>query len=1033
MSKIQFPCRVLIICRDLGKNMITFQAFIIKLTTFWEKQGCIIHQGYDLEVGAGTFNPATFLRSLGPEPYQAAYIEPSRRPTDGRYGTNPNRLQHYFQYQVIMKPSPPNMQELYLQSLEALGFNLKEHDIRFVHDDWESPTLGAWGLGWEVWMDGMEITQYTYFQSVGGVELHPISGEITYGIERLAMYLQKVNSIFDLQWNDHLTYGDIYRQNEIEWSHYNFEKASTSMWMRHFEDYEREANQLMEEGFPIPAYDFVMKASHAFNILDARGVISVTERTGYIARIRNLACQIANSYIASREKQGFPLLKSEKKNPLYSPSILNENLLNVHPDSTEDYLLEIGSEELPATFVSIGSQNLEKQIKALLSKEEIPYEGISVYATPRRLTVLIHQLAKGKPAQTIEKKGPSVDQAYLHDGTLKPAGEGFFRILGIPAPTLEAIKGGKIQGLEIRSIKGGDYLFGRIQQEGRATAAILQEALPSLILNLEFPKKMRWGDVEITYARPMQWIVSLFGQEVIPFRVGPIQAGRTTYGHRQLAPAACQLEKAQDYLQTLTDHFVIADPEKREESIQSQLSQIEADLKVKIIEKDRVIPQVLNLTEWPLLTYATFNAEYLKVPKEVLISEMVEHQKYFPVINLDGSFKNLFVITANIPPTDQIREGNQRVLSARLSDGSFLYEEDLKIPLEKFNEKLKTVTFQKELGSVFQKVERIMAHGAIIQKMLDISSPDKVKRAALLCKADLASNMVYEFPELQGVIGTYYALGHQEDKEVATSINEHWMPRGENAPLPETETGSIISLADKFDNLIGSFALGFKPTSSSDPYALRRQVLGIIKILIKGKHHLSLKDCLLACANSFPSHLLTNKNQIVEEILAFITNRVKTVFLDYGFYKDEIEASLAFGCNDIYDTYCRVKALHEFRKQAKPQFDSLYEVYKRAKGQLEGHKAAEISQERLIEPAEQQLYTLLENQQIIFNETLAKRDYNQAYALIATIQPPLALLFEKVKILADDPKIRENRLALLKRVFNLFGDILDFSKIQEKS
>ena len=1018
--------------------MITFQEFLNRLTAFWEKQGCVIHQGYDLEVGAGTFNPATFLRCLGPEPYRAAYVEPCRRPTDGRYGTNPNRLQHYFQYQVVLKPSPDNIQDLYLQSLEALGFDLKEHDIRFVHDDWESPTLGAWGLGWEVWMDGMEITQFTYFQAVGGMELKPITGEITYGIERLAMYLQKVNSIFDLQWNQDLTYGDIYHRNEVEWSHYNFEKASTSMWQKHFEDYEKEAKKLIADHLPIPAYDFVMKASHAFNLLDARGAISVTERTGYIARIRELARQIAETYIASRENQGYPLLERAKAKQKTAPSLslekplLSETLLNVPSDRKEDYLLEIGSEELPASFVTIGSQNLEKQMRTLLEKEELAFERISVYSTPRRLAVYIHQLAMGKPAQNIEKKGPAIDQAYSPEGQLKPAGEGFFRSLGIPAPQLEAIRQGQVEGLEIRSIKGVPYLFGLLRQEGRVTAAILHEQLPALILNLEFPKKMRWGSVEISYARPLHWIVSLFGQEVVPFQVGPIQAGRMTYGHRQLAPQGRSLNQAQDYVQVLEDHFVMADAEQREQSIQEQLNRLEEELKATIIERERVIPQVLNLVEWPYLTSATFRSEFLRAPKEVLISEMVEHQKYFPLMQADGSLKNLFIITANVPPTDQIREGNQRVLSARLSDGVFLYEEDLKMRLEDFNEKLKKVTFQKDLGSVYQKVERLLAHAQILQKILKISTPYRVERAALLSKADLASNMVYEFPELQGIMGAYYALAQGEDPEVAQAINEHWMPRGENAPLPETETGVIISLADKLDNLLGCFSLGLKPTSSSDPYALRRQVLGMIKILIKGQYELPLRECLLACADHFPSSIIRNKQDILEEILAFITNRIKTVFQDYGFYKDEIEASLAYGCHDIYDTFCRVKALHEFRQQAKAQFSSLYEVYKRAKGQLNGHHAMHVVPEQLVEPAEQQLNTLLNHQQTAFQEALTKRDYNRAYALIATIQPALADLFDQVKILADDPKIRENRLALLRRVFNLFGEILDFSKIQEK-
>lgn len=1020
--------------------MHTFQEFLRNLSAFWEKQGCIIQQGYDLEVGAGTFNPTTFLRCLGPEPYRAAYIEPCRRPADGRYGTNPNRLQHYFQYQVILKPSPPNMQELYLQSLEAVGFDLKEHDIRFVHDDWESPTLGAWGLGWEVWMDGMEITQYTYFQAVGGIDLKPITGEITYGIERLAMYLQKVDSIFDLKWSEDLTYGDIYHRSEVEWSHYNFEKASASMWLRHFEDYENEARRILADKLPIPAYDFVLKASHAFNLLDARGVISVTERTGYIARIRDLAKQVAEIYILSRHEQGYPLLnrskgfdqKLESSDSAEKSLHFADDLLNVHPDDTEDFLLEIGSEELPAAFVAIGSKNLEKSMRSLLEKEQLAYERISVYATPRRLSIYVHQLAKGKPSQVVEKKGPPLEQAYHPDGTLKPAGEGFFRSLNIPAPQLEAIRQGQIPGISIRPIKDVPYLFGTLHQEGRATAAILSEQLPQFILGLEFPKKMRWGSSEISYARPLRWIVALFGKDLIPLHIDQIASGRTTYGHRQLAPEARSLERAQNYLSTLRTLFVMADAAERERVIIEALDKLETEQNIRIIERAKVLDQVVNLVEWPYPTLSEFQSEFLRIPKEVLISEMVEHQKYFPVTDQNGALRNLFVITANVPSTDQIRQGNQRVISARLSDGVFLYEEDLKVPLEHFNEKLKKVTFQKELGTVYEKSERVAAHAKVLQSMLNISNPQKTARAALLCKADLASNMVYEFPELQGTIGKYYAEACGEDAEVAQAIDEHWMPRGENAPLPETETGILVSLADKIDNLLGCFCIGLRPTSSSDPYALRRQVLGMIKILIKGQYELPLHDCLMRCAGHFPDKIMKNKQEVVDEILNFITNRIKTVFLEYGFQKDEIEASLSRGCKDIYDTYCRVRALHEFRKQAQQQFSSLYEVYKRAKGQLNGEQHPQIDEKLLLEPAEKKLYTLLDAQQAAFQEALKDKNYNQAYRLIATIQPALADLFNEVKILADEPKVRDNRLALLKRVFNLFDEILDFSKIQEK-
>ena len=290
--------------------MLTFQQLILRLNEFWDRQGCVLLQPYDMEVGAGTFHTATFLRAIGPEPWNAAYVQPSRRPKDGRYGENPNRLQHYYQYQVVLKPSPADIQERYLASLAALGIDAKEHDIRFVEDDWESPTLGAWGLGWEVWLDGMEVTQFTYFQEVGSLACRPVLGEITYGLERLAMYLQGKESIYDLVWTPGVSYGDVYHQNEVEQSRYNFELSNPEMLFRHFGEYETEAKRLIEAQCVLPAYEMVMKASHAFNLLDARGAISVTERAAHIARVRALARAVAQAYYDSREKLGFPMGRS---------------------------------------------------------------------------------------------------------------------------------------------------------------------------------------------------------------------------------------------------------------------------------------------------------------------------------------------------------------------------------------------------------------------------------------------------------------------------------------------------------------------------------------------------------------------------------------------------------------------------------------------------------------------------------------------------------------------------------------------------
>ena len=288
---------------------MNFQDIISRLNQYWADQGCVIQQPYDMEVGAGTFHPATLLRALGPEPWKAAYVQPSRRPTDGRYGNNPNRLQHYYQYQVVLKPSPIEVQELYLGSLKRFGLDLLEHDIRFVEDDWESPTLGAWGLGWEVWLDGMEITQFTYFQQAGSIDLFPATVEITYGLERIAMYLQGVDSVYDIAWNDSISYGDIFHQAEVEFSTFNFEEANVPELINYFNTYEEEGLKLVEKGLILPAYDYCLKCSHTFNLLDARKAISVAERTRYIGRIRNIARKVASGYVTQREEMGHPLIK----------------------------------------------------------------------------------------------------------------------------------------------------------------------------------------------------------------------------------------------------------------------------------------------------------------------------------------------------------------------------------------------------------------------------------------------------------------------------------------------------------------------------------------------------------------------------------------------------------------------------------------------------------------------------------------------------------------------------------------------------
>jgi glycyl-tRNA synthetase len=492
------------------------------------------------------------------------------------------------------------------------------------------------------------------------------------------------------------------------------------------------------------------------------------------------------------------------------------------------------------------------------------------------------------------------------------------------------------------------------------------------------------------------------------------------------------VERPSLYLKALAERKVMVHIGEREASIREQLSEIETSLDAQALEKERVIPQVLHLVEWPMLTFATFDEAFLRAPKQVLISEMVEHQMYFPIGDAEGNLRNMFIITADNTPNDLIREGNQKVLSARLSDGTFLYEQDLETSFDVWNEKLKSVTFQKELGSVYDKVTRMGHHLSALHELLQTHNPDaetgdltKAQRAVTLCKADLASQLVNEFPDLQGVIGAHYAQLRGEDGEVAQAIDEHWMPRGESAPLPKTMIGALASMSDKIDNLLGCFLAGLKPTSSSDPYALRRQVLGLIRILLHRKLYLPLPEVFKRGTEQF-----SQQENVWPDLSHFITNRIKTIFAEYGVKKDEIEASLSGGFSDIYDTFLRVQALHQFRKED-DRFGRLFEVFKRAKGQLDGQKPETFDASLLVEEAEKQLADAIESAENMVQEHISAHAYDEAYASLATLQPHLARMFDEVRVLAEDDKLKRNRIALLQRVFQLFERLLDFSKIQE--
>ncbi len=990
--------------RPLGKvlHMKTFQDIITTLQAFWTSKQCILQQGYDLESGAGTFNPETFLRCLGPEPFRLCNVEICRRPTDGRYGKNPNRLQKFHQFQVILKPSPPDFQKLYLESLEEIGFNLKNHDIRFVHDDWESPTQGAWGLGWEVWCDGMEITQFTYFQSIGGLDVKPVAGELAYGLERIAMFLQNKSNVYDVAFNDELTYGDVFLQSEVESCHYNFETANTEMLQRHFQEYESEAKKQLGLGFPTIAYDFAVRASHTFNLLDARSAISTTARVNLMHRIKDLCCQSAELYVSHRKAMGFPLLKESLQKEAFKPKAPQFN--RIKPSTIDDLLIEIGSEEIPSAFLPAALSNFEKAIRTLFEEKELLFESIELFGTPRRIAIILKGTAGGTLDQMIERKGPGVDIAFDENGKLTKQGLGFFSSIDLQEASRSAVEAGEIEHLQI---KEGKYLFAMVKKKGTATIDIIREALPQIIANLSFPKKMRWGTGSETYARPIQWITLLYGRVPIEIKYGDIVSSNITYGHSQIDPRPIKIRHPRQYRKKLKNRWVIANIAERKNHLNKQLDKICEKLEVQIPEREKVLNEVLFLSEYPFIGSSTFESRFLDLPPELLISEMIDHQRYFPLKDQEGNLLPQFLVAVDKKPTEQILRNNSAVLTARLSDGLFLYEQDLLTPLESFNEKLKNVVFHKDLGSIFDKSVRVKK---MAEKLATILGKAPPLQAAELCKADLASAVVYEFPDLQGIMGKYYALKAGRSEDVATAICEHWWPLTEGSSIPTTESGSILALADKLDNLQSYMKVGIKPSSSKDPYALRRSAIGIIRILIENRYSLDLEKVT------------------TEEVIQYILQRIKNVLNDFGFSKEVVAAVLSCDLKNPFDIYCRAEALHTFRKSG-DDFDLLFQVYKRARGQIENETEKSFDLNLLTEVDEKKLARCLEEIKPILDDGIPRKDYISAFNSLNRLSQPLSNFFENVRVLSDDKKLRDNRIALLQQVFHLTSRLVDFTKL----
>jgi glycyl-tRNA synthetase len=989
----------------------TLQSVILKLQSYWADQGCVIWQPYHTEVGAGTMNPATYLRVIGPEDWWVGYVEPSIRPTDSRYGKNPNRWGHYYQYQVILKPDPGDPQERYLDSLLALGIDPTRHDIRFVEDNWEQPALGAWGLGWEVWLDGQEITQFTYFQQAGGKTLDPVSVEITYGIERIVMALQDVDSFVEIDWNQKVTYGDVSLQAEREHSRYTFEIADVERLRQMFEEYEAEANNCIDTGLVFPAHDYVLKCSHAFNLLDGRGAVGVTERAAMFARMRELARKVTSAYLESREEQGFPLKgRWQITTPVREPADPGET-----PTEPQDFLLEVGTEELPPADLESALEQLGELIPQRLEDERLHFETVDILGTPRRLVVLVHALAPRQEDKVGLEKGPPVDRAFDDDGKPTKAAIGFANSKGV-----------EVSELRKEELDGGHYVVAEVRVEGLAADAVLQEVIPEILGGLRFEKSMRWNNTQVAFSRPVRWIMALHDGHIVPLSFAGVPAGRETSLLRFDEESPVKLRDPGDYLRTLKERGIILEPARRKEVIREQTEALAAEVGGTIPADPALLDEVTNLVELPTALRGGFSDSFLELPRPVLISVMKKHQRYFPV-EKDGKLLPYFITVRN--GTDEhletVARGNEHVIRARFADASYFIERDMEKPLEAYLPQLGTLTFESQLGSMLDKVARLEALTPKVSLWLQLSGEEMrvAERAAHLCKADLATQMVVEMTSLQGEIGREYALRSGEPKAVADAILEHYLPRHADDALPRSRPGIAVAVTDRMDTLIGLFAAGHQPTGGRDPFALRRSAIGLIQILVEHELALDLRTALRGAAELQPIEVA---GETIEECLQFIVGRQQSLLLSEGFAYDVVEAVLAEQGHNPTKAREGVVELTAWREEE--SWDEVLQAFARcARITRSEQELYEVDVKYFEDEIEQKLYSELQK---IHEQPDPERSVATLLQEVENLVPLITRYFEDVLVMAEDESVRQTRLGTIQRVVQLADGIMDFSKLE---
>jgi glycyl-tRNA synthetase beta chain len=691
-----------------------------------------------------------------------------------------------------------------------------------------------------------------------------------------------------------------------------------------------------------------------------------------------------------------------------------------------ELLLEIGTEEIPARFIPPVLEEMAASMRKRLEQERIGVGEIITWGTPRRLTLVAEEVSETQTEVIQEVLGPPKTVAFDQEGRPTAAAKGFAKAQKVALEEL----------VEVETPRGV-YLAVHKRTVGRPTKERLAEFLPEFILGLSFPKSMRWGTLSITFARPIHWILARFGGEVVPFQVGDVASGGITYGHRFLAPQPIEVKNATIYVEALRKAHVIVDPLERRAHLESELLLAAASVKGELVPDPGLVEENTFLVEYPSVVVGTFEEKYLVLPDEVLITCMREHQRYFSLRGKDGRLLPHFIAVNNTLARDPdvVRLGHERVLRARLADAMYFYQVDSKVPMEKWVEELKGVVFHSLLGTSFEKMERFRELASYLYKHLapenlsgrEAVTPEQVFRAATLCKADIVSEMVGEFPSLQGVIGGVYAKQAGEPETVARAIFTHYLPRHAGDDLPRDFLGILLGLADRLDTICGFFGVGLTPTGTADPYGLRRHALAIINILLANRLHLDLPEAVRTSLELLKGKITRPPEETAREVLEFFQTRLQHLLLGEGFDHETVTAVLAAGWRDVLEAADKVKALEEVRQR--PEFPALALAFKRVINISLGAEPRKVDEQLFEHPEEKALF---ETGKLVAQEVedaLHRRDYSAACNALARLKEPVDAFFDKVLVMAEDLKIRQNRLALLAGISQIFLRIADFSKI----